>query len=311
MTSTDIPRPEAPAQAPALGYLLLVCIGLFWGVNWPAIKISVGEIPVWWFRAISLTGGSVGLLIIGWASSGRLLPYRSEIWPLLVCTVFVVLGWHICSAFGVSLMPAGRASIIAYLMPVFASILAVPVLGERMTWLKVVGLILGIAGLLVLIGPDIAAMQAAPLGAMFMLGSALSWALGTVLFKKFQWQSTIAVITGWQLALGLVVILPIAVISGPAPDPMALSTDVWLAMAYLVALPMIFCQWAYLKVVTIFPAAIAAIGTLSVPIVGVYSSAIILGEPVGWAEFTALLLISAALAVVLILPALQRSRKTG
>ena len=49
-------------------------------------------------------------------------------------------------------------------------------------------------------------------------------------------------------------------------------------MIYLIALPMIFCQWAYYKVVSLFPAAIAAIGTLAVPIVGVYSSALILGE---------------------------------
>ena len=58
-----------------------------------------------------------------------------------------------------------------------------------------------------------------------------------------------------------------------------------------------------------FPAAIAAMGTLAVPIVGVYSSALILGEPVGWQELTALVLTCSALASVLVLPALRRGEK--
>jgi len=58
-----------------------------------------------------------------------------------------------------------------------------------------------------------------------------------------------------------------------------------------------------------FPAAIAAIGTLAVPVVGVYSSALILGEPVGWNELIAMMLICGALAIVLVLPALQKRSK--
>ncbi|MEM9138357.1 MAG: DMT family transporter [Pseudomonadota bacterium] len=296
------------ARAPLTGYLLLAGISLFWGLNWPAMKVGLAEIPVWWFRVISLAGGSVGLLGITWAVTGRVLPHRAELGQLAVCTVFIVLGWHICAAYGVSMIPAGRAAIIAYLMPVFAAILAVPVLGERMTGAKALGLVLGLAGLAVLIGPDLAVLRTAPIGALFMVGAASSWALGTVLFKRFRWQSSVAIVTGWQLALGLLVLVPVAIATEPVPDPAALSAEVWIAIVYLVALPMIFCQWAYLKVVTIFPAAVAAIGTLAVPVVGVYSSAILLGEPVGWAEFTALILISAALVVVLVVPALVPAR---
>ena len=79
-------------------------------------------------------------------------------------------------------------------------------------------------------------------------------------------------------------------------------------MIYLFALPMVFCQWAFFKVVRLFPAAIASIGTLAVPVIGVYSSALILGEPVGWIEFAAMALICGALAIVLVLPALRKRR---
>lgn len=77
-------------------------------------------------------------------------------------------------------------------------------------------------------------LQIAPIGALFMLSAAICWAFGTVLFKKHKWTSPI------------------------------------IALAYLFVMPMVLCQWAYFKVVHIFPAAIAAIGTLGVPVVGVF-----------------------------------------
>ena len=71
---------------------------------------------------------------------------------------------------------------------------------------------------------------------------------------------------------------------------------------------MVFCHWAWFSVVRLFPAAIAAIGTLAIPIVGVFSSALVLGEPVGLRELASLGLVCAALAVVLLLPALRQAK---
>lgn len=294
--------PSTPS--PLTGYLMLASLGLFWGLNWPGMKIVLEELPVWWFRSLSVGGGAAGLLAIAWLSGQRLRPSRAEIWPLTLCALFSILGWHIFTAYGVSMMAAGRASIIAFTMPVWAALLAAFLLGEKITIWKILGLILGVAGLAALIGPDMAALGAAPIGAAFMLCAAISWAAGTVLFKKFNWRLPVASAIGWQLAIGAVVITAFAVALEPAPDISQLSWRAVGALAYLLALPMVYCQWAYFTVVRIFPAGIAAIGTLSVPIVGVFSSALILGEPVGASDLTALALIFAALFAVLIAPGL-------
>ena len=90
------------------------------------------------------------------------------------------------------------------------------------------------------------------------------------------------------------------------PELAGLSREALLAVAYIFLFPMVFCQWAFFRTVRLFPATIAAIGTLAIPVVGVYSSAVILGEAVGWREFIALLLICSALANVL-LPAGRKS----
>jgi drug/metabolite transporter (DMT)-like permease len=72
---------------------------------------------------------------------------------------------------------------------------------------------------------------------------------------------------------------------------------------------MCFCQWAYFKTVGLLPASIAAIGTLAIPVIGVYSSYLILDEQVGIYDIVALLLVLSALVMVLLIPAWHRSRK--
>ena len=47
-----------------MGYLMLASLGLFWGLNWPGMKIALEELPVWWFRSLSVGVGALGLLLI-------------------------------------------------------------------------------------------------------------------------------------------------------------------------------------------------------------------------------------------------------
>jgi drug/metabolite transporter (DMT)-like permease len=305
MPSRDQHQSEYPTL-PKAGFFLLAALSLFWGLNWPGMKIVLTELPVWWFRSMSVGAGAFGLLMIALITNGTIYLAKREIKPLLICAVFNIVGWHLFTGYGVSLMPAGRASIIAFTMPVWAALLSNVLLGESMTRYKIGGLILGIAGLAVLIGPDLMVMKEAPFGALFMLGAAISWAIGTVLFKRQEWTSPVAALVGWQLLIGAAVITPGALMLEPVPDLTELSGRAIIALVYLFAIPMVFCQWAYFKVVQLFPAAIAAIGTLAVPVLGVFSSALILGETVGWNEIFALVLICGALASVLVIPALKR-----
>ena len=291
-------------RLPTAGFVLLAAVTLFWGANWPGMKIALSELPVWWFRSMCLWAGAIGLLAIARLSGASLRMPRAEIGPLLLVSLFAMVGWQVCSAYGVSLMPAGRASIIAFTMPVWSAFLGAVFLKEPITRYKIAGLLLGMAGLSVLIGEDLFVFGVAPLGALFMLAAALTWAIGTVLFKMYRWSAPVSTMVGWQLAAAAVPITLVALLFEPIPDLSQLSHQAVLALVYVFALPMIFCQWAFFKVVSMFPATVASMGTLAVPVVGVYSSAIILGEPVGWHEVAALLLICAALASVLIMPSI-------
>lgn len=281
-------------------FLLLATLIFFWGINWPAMKIVLSEMSVWWFRAICLIVGGSGLLMVAFLSKNKVAVPRKNWGPLMICAFFGIFGWHLMTGYGVSLMPAGRASIIAFTMPIWAAILSSIVLKEEINRRKILSLILGTSGLAVLIGPDLYILKEAPIGASFMLGASISWALGTIAFKYFQWSTSTIALAGWQLVVSAVPLTIGAAILEELPDFTAFSDQALYVFAFTLTIPMIYCQWAFLKTVTIFPANVAAFSTLPIPLVGVVSSAIILNERVGWQEAIALVLISCALGGVLL-----------
>ncbi len=128
-----------------------------------------------------------------------------------------------------------------------------------------------------------------------------------MLVKHFRWAISTSVLTGWQLLVGGVpIVLGAVVIEGDRLASLEVGPLAWAALAYIVLVPMIICHWSWYTVVRLFPAAIAALGTLAIPMVGVVSSAIILGEPLGVREIVALVLVCSGLATVLIFPGLRR-----
>lgn len=302
--STNIASDTIPLK----GLMLLMALTLLWGLNWPFMKTALNEIPVWWFRTICLFVGGFSLLLIAALSRQVVIPTKAEIKPLVFCIIFNILGWHLFSAYGVTLLPAGRAVIIAFTMPIWASILGSIFLNEPLTKAKIIALVLGMSGLGVLIGPDLISLQSSPIGALCMLGAAITWACGTVIFKKTQWRASTSALAGWQLTIGGIPIAMGAVLFEQPFDPHEISPQAYYSLGYVLAFPMIFCQWAYFKSVRTFPASIAAMSTLGIPVVGAFSSALILGEHLGYREFASLILICAALAAVLVLPSLSKNK---
>ena len=291
---------------PRAGFVLLAALTLLWGSAWPVMKIALSEIPPWTFRTFCVVLGGIGVLALARRSGGSLAIPRDQLRPLVLCALLNITGWNLFSAHGLILMNAGRASIIAFTMPLWAAVMSALILGERLTPMRITGLFLGLMGLGTLIWPEIRAVGAAPLGALFMLGAALSWAAGTVAIKHFRWTLPTGALTGWMLVLGGVPVVIGALILEPTTAIFHVSWQALLATAYVISLPIIFCYWAWFKVVQMFPANVAAIGTLATPVLGVFSSALVLGEPIGFYELVSLFLVVLALGIVMLGPELLR-----
>ncbi len=176
-------RPGSGVAYPRRGYLLLAAVTLFWGLNFPIMKLVLRELPPWTFRTACLLLGGLGLLLVCRLVGQPIRLPGDQLRPLLWTTLFNITGWHIFSAYGIMAMQAGRAVIIAYTMPLWSAILAVWLLGERPDWRQGVGLSLGLVGLLVLVSPDLGRLGASPVGLLCMLAPSWCWA-ADVLIKR-------------------------------------------------------------------------------------------------------------------------------
>jgi drug/metabolite transporter (DMT)-like permease len=287
------------------GLLLLAALTVLWGSNWPAMKLAVRELDPWTFRTICLLVGGTGLLALVRAGGHSLAIPRRERGPLALAALFNITVWHLCSAYGLTRIQAGRGAIIAYTMPLWTVILGRVLVGDRIGPGRLAALLLGLGGMAALMAPDVHALWAAPAGTLLMLAAAVGWGLGTVLTKARRWTMPTAALTGWQVVLGGVPIALGAALRAAVQDGAPLlsqiagaSSGAILGTAYATFVGVIFCHWAWFRIVAILPAAGAAIGTLGIPIVGVFASALVLGEPVGPAELLALALVVGGLAIL-------------
>ncbi|MFP4086625.1 MAG: DMT family transporter [Desulfobacteraceae bacterium] len=295
------------SRTPKRGFVLLGLLSLLWGVNFPAMKLVLNEMSPWTFRAVCLSTAGLGLLLISLLSGQSISFPKQNLKTVIGAALFNITGWHLAAAYGISLMHSSRAVIIGYTMPVWASVLAVWFLNERLDARRVAGLLLGVAGLAFLLGPQITQVGESPLGVVFMLVAAGCWAMGSVLIKRGPWYMPMSAVTGWMFLIGGIPIFAGALIQDRWVDVLHLSPRGMAALVFVILLPTLFCHWAYYKVVTLFPVTLAAVGTLAIPVVGIVTSALLLKETLEWNEIVAMLLIVSALSLVLIHPGSRRS----
>ncbi len=288
--------PGAAAPLPRRGFALLALLTLLWGVNWPMLKIALDELPVLTFRGLCLLCAGLLILALHRVLGRSLRVPRAQWRPLLVSGFFNITLWHIATGFGLVYTTSGRGAIIAYTMPIWTVPIGYVVLGERPGWRRLGALALGSAGLAVLIASDANTLGGAPLGPILVLIGAIGWACGTVALKRVEWQVSMWVLVGWQcLVCGVPIFVAAAVVdAGSVSFP-----SLWplVSVIYNILAPFVICYYLYYEIVRVFPTGVATVGTLGIPMVGLFTGALALGEPLGWTEFTALGLVVAALAL--------------
>src|SRR3954470_9437632 len=178
-------KPTAPARVAPAGLLYLAITSVGWGFNWPVTKYLLSELPPLTLRGATGVIGAALLALLA-VKAGQSLKVPRAIWPrLTVAALLNVTAWMVLMGLGLLWLPASEAALIAYTMPVWASLIAWPVLGERPTVLRTIALVMAFAGLASIMGGNGFADSEAKLpGILMALGGALGFALGTVLAKK-------------------------------------------------------------------------------------------------------------------------------
>jgi len=295
-----MPAPEHHEQLPRKLWWVLAGLTLVWGFNWTAIKVAISEIAPFTFRTVCLGAGAAVLFAFLRAGGQPLAIPRSEWRRLALIAFFLVTCWNILVVFGIAQVASGRAAILAYTMPAWAIPLSVWLLAERMSARKLLGLALGMGGMSVLLWEEFARLQGAPLGALLVLTAAMTWAIGTVLQKKFPVRAPLAALTAWLMLIGGVPIYLGAILLEDFGRLADIGLWPALALAYNVFLSFAWAHWAWIKIAMTVSVTVFSLSMLMVPVVGVFSGMFFLGEQPGWAEFGALALVLGSLLTVVV-----------
>ncbi|HEY9040355.1 MAG TPA: DMT family transporter [Roseovarius sp.] len=282
-----------------LTLMLVVLVGILWGLNFPAVKFMLIDVPPLTLRAAGFTGGAIVLLIMVRGLGHRLTPARSEVGPIIAAGLFVLFGFNVLTALGQLFTEASRAAIIVYTMPAITAVLAAIFLKDRLTGRRITAVLIGLLGLGVLASSDVAALIAAPLGPFLMLMAALSWAIGNVLVQGRQWSLSPLALTFWFFIVSLVLAWPLALWLEPPGARQLPPLPTIAVFAFHVAGPMATCYLLWAVLLRRLPATVAAISILTAPTVGVLSSVLLLGEPASSQKMLALGLIVLSIAITL------------
>jgi drug/metabolite transporter (DMT)-like permease len=259
---------------------LVLFLVVVWGVNWPMMKIALAYTSPLWFVAMRLAIATA-CLFATLAASGRLaLPHRHD-WPvLLTIALLPMAGFMGLANLGLAHVPPGRAVVLAYTTPIFVAPMAAFFLKERAGLVKLLGVALGVAGIVILFNP--AAVDwgngEVLLGNGLLLLAALLWAVSIIHVRRHHWRGTPLSLLPWECLIATAaIVLAAFLIEGP---PVVRPSDEFLLiMVYSGMIATAFGYWALITVNKELPAVTSSLSLLATPVVGVLSSAIVIGEP--------------------------------
>jgi drug/metabolite transporter (DMT)-like permease len=282
-------------------WLILLTLALIWGGAFMFIGVAVHSIAPLTYVWLRLTIAAVGLWIWVLLSRTPVAIPKGAIGALLLLALlnnvvpFTLFGW------GQTHIASGLASILNATTPLWGVIVAhFFTRDEPLTPNKLIGVSIGVAGVAVLIGPPLlASLGGDTLAQLACVAASFSYALAGVWARRFKRMGISPTsVTAWQLLLGALVMLPIALtIDRPWRQPLPPMA----AIGSIVALALLCTSFAYVlyfKLIDRAGATNALLTTLLVPPVAILLGALVLGESLSAAEFAGLALIALGLAAI-------------
>lgn len=304
--------------------LLLALLTLLWGVNWPVMKLGLRGLPPLSFRVMCMVGGALLLAMIARAQGHSLRVARAHWAELFWLGLSNMVLWCVLSILGVKLLASGRAAILGYTMPVWTALLGWLIWRDPIKPRMAVG-VLGAIGVVLLLvaGEPITAWwagQPAPgltalpdttsttlWGTLAMLGAAISWAVGTQQMNRRKLPGAIVVLTFWMTVQALVACVVLAAWLEDAPwawlgAPLQVPAMTWLAVGYNVTLVFGVSQLLWFRMASRLPPVASGLSVMLIPVVGLFSGLVMLGEQPAWFDLAALACALVSIASV-VLPA--------
>ena len=298
MNASTAPRAAAqPMSLAVWGQLLL--LGLLWGGSFFFARIAVAEMPplvlVFWRVFIAAVALHVWLRARG-VNIRPILDHAGNFVALALLNN--VIPFSLIFA-GQTEIGAGLASVLNATTPFWTIIVANALTSdEKFSATKISGVLLGIAGTAVMIGPGLLAGLGGPVWAkLAIVGAAVSYAFAVVFAKRFRALPSTLVATG-QLTASTLIMLPVMLVFYDYADVFSGGRTTWLAVVALALASTAFAYFLYFSILASAGATNASLVTLIVPATAILLGALVLSERLELFEIGGMALIAAGLVTI-------------
>lgn len=209
--------------------------------------------------------------------------------------------WHFFVILGVQMLSSGRAAILGFTMPVWALLSGLLFFRERVTPMAWLGVACALAGALLLLSSEFAALSGQPLGSALVLVAAAGWGYGTVALRKSKIDIPSIVLTFWMITMTTLAMGTAAVLFERAAWRWPNAIE-WGAIIFNALIVFAFANIVWVRLARTLPPIASSLSVMMIPIVGVFSGALMLRETPHWQDYAAMVLILAAMSTVLLKP---------
>lgn len=282
-------------------YLLLATVVLVLGLNWPVMATGIQSITPIWMGVFRVSGALAVVMTVAVASGNLALPPRRDLPIVASLAVFRLASVFVLVFFALELVPPGRSSVVVWTTSLWTVPIAAIFLGERMSGRRWAGLALGIVGIIVLFEPwafDWGEPGVA-LGHGLLILAAIINAATAVHIRGHRWSITPLEAIPWQLMGAAVILIVLGLVVDGWPVITWTPQLVWVVL-YQGLLATGIAFWAQIVILRNLSAVSTNLTLMAVPVIGVVSSAILLGEEITTTLTLALMLVIVGVALNLL-----------
>ena len=273
---------QDPPRGRALAIALLLVAVVLWGGTYVVTKNGVEEIPPMLFALLRFGVASLVLVPLALLRGGMTRLPRPTPWRTLLLMGLTGVGLYY-TGFNLALTytTASQGALVQSSIPAITAIMAALWLQERLSAQRIVGIVLAVAGVLLIVArtsPD-ASARSPLIGNLLMFGTVLVWGIYTILAKRVADVDVIA-ITACVAVIGTIVLIPAALLEGAYTEWPSISGASWLGIIYLGALASALGYLLYGRALRELDASLVGTFVNLAPVIGVVSGVVLLGEAI-------------------------------
>jgi drug/metabolite transporter (DMT)-like permease len=269
---TDLPAGGGAMRHRALLLLLVVT----WAVSWPAIKVGVSVVPPLWYACLRYLIAATCLFALLMLRRQLVFPPRSD-WPLIAVSGALQMGtYSALTSFALTVLPPGRAAVLAFSTPIWVVPLAAWRLRERVSRVGLLGVGVGMLGVLAIAAPSLHASGTQIASYAMLIGAAAAWAVTIVFVRSHRFTASAFALAPWQMLLATILLTLVAIVVEGPPAPMPARGLA--SLVYVGPVATAFAYWAVVETGRHFRASTMSMALLATPSVGILISAMTLGE---------------------------------